>query len=149
VPNTPIVSLRPRTDADLDVLFQIAADLNTWEERDPQALRPLTRERFDTRLARRAENDGAEAALSLVIDADGIAAGSASLFDFDLLARHAEAGISLNPTPEVAASARRPLVELVESGFVRHNLRRIHLQSDRVSHRGDPGVREGGLCRRG
>jgi len=51
VPNTPSVSLRPRTDDDLDLLFETAADLDTWEERNPQAPRPLTRDRFDARLA--------------------------------------------------------------------------------------------------
>jgi len=95
VPKTPIVSLRPRTDDDLDLLFEIAADLDTWEERNPQAPRPLTRDRFDARLVRAAADGGPEAAVSLVIDVDGTAAGSATLFDFDLLARHAEAGISL------------------------------------------------------
>jgi hypothetical protein len=92
VPKPPIVSLRPRTDDDLDLLFEIAADLDTWEERTPQPPRPLTRERFDARLARAADDDGPEAAVSLVVDVDGIAVGTAALFDFDLLARHAEAG---------------------------------------------------------
>ncbi len=95
VPNTPGVSLRPRTDDDLGLLFEIAADLDTWEQRNPQAPRPLTRDRFDAWLARNADNDGPEAAMSLVIAVDGAAVGSASLFGFDLFARHAEAGISL------------------------------------------------------
>ena len=129
VSNTPSVSLRPRTDDDLDLLFYIAADLDTWEERNPQAPRPLTRDRFDARLARTADNDGPEAAMSFVIDVDGAAVGSASLFDFDLFARHAEAGISLVQNARGRGIGTAAIVQLVEFGFVRHNLRRIHLQA--------------------
>jgi RimJ/RimL family protein N-acetyltransferase len=129
VANTPVVSLRPRTDDDLDLLFEIAADLDTWEERNPQAPRPLTRDRFDARLAGSPENDGPEAALLLVIDVDGTAVGSASLFDFDLFARHAEAGISLERNARGRGIGTAAIVQLVEFGFVRHNLRRIHLQA--------------------
>jgi len=129
VPNTPGVSRRPRTDDDLDLLFEIAADLNTWEQRNPQAPRPLTRDGFDARLARNADNDGPEAAMSLVIDVDGAAVGSASLFGFDLFARHAEAGISLERNARGRGIGTAAIVQLVEFGFVRHNLRRIHLQA--------------------
>lgn len=129
MPNTPGVSLRPRTDDDLDLLFEIAADLDTWEQRNPQAPRPLTRDRFDARLARNADNDGPEAAMSLVIDVDGAAVGSASLFGFDLFARHAKAGISLERNARGRGIGTAAIVQLVEFGLVRHNLRRIHLQA--------------------
>jgi len=129
VPNTPIVSLRPRTDDDLDLLFEIAADLDTWEERNPQAPRPLTRDRFDAQLARTADNEGPEAAMSFVIDVEGAAVGSASLFDFDLFARHAEAGISLKRNARGRGIGTAAIVQLVEFRFARHNLRRIHLQA--------------------
>ncbi len=129
VSNTPIVSLRPRTDDDLDLLFEIAADLDTWEERNPQAPRPLTRDRFDARLARTADGEGPEAAMSLVIDVDGAAVGSASLFAFDLFARHAEAGIGLERNARGRGIGTAAIVQLVEFGFARHNLRRIHLQA--------------------
>lgn len=129
VPKTPIVSLRPRTDDDLDVLFEVAADLDTWEEREPQAPRPLTRDSFDTRLVRRAAADGPEAAVSLVVDADGAAVGSVTLFDLDLLARHAEAGIALARNARGRGIGTAAMIQLVEFGFVRHNLRRIHLQA--------------------
>lgn len=129
MPTTPVVSLRPRTDDDLDLLFRIAADLDTWEERNPQAPRPLTRDRFDAGLARAAENDGPESALSLVIDVDGAAVGSASLFNVETLARHAEAGIALEPNARGRGIGTAAVVQLVQFGFVRHNLRRIHLQA--------------------
>lgn len=129
VPKTPIVSLRPRSDEDLDLLFEIAADLDTWEERTPQAPRPLTRDRFDARRVRTADDDDPEAAVSLVIDVNGTAAGSATLFDVDLLARHAEAGINLERNARGRGIGTAAIIQLVEFGFVRHNLRRIHLQA--------------------
>ncbi len=129
MPTTPTVSLRPRTDEDLDLLFTIAADLDTWEERKPQAPRPLTRDRFDARLLRAAENDGPEAPVSLVVDVDGTAVGGATLFDIDVLARHAEAGITLERSARGRGIGTAAIIQLVEFGFVRHNLRRIHLQA--------------------
>jgi len=129
VPETPNVSLRPRTDADLDLLFEIAADLATWEERNPQAPRPLTRDRFDARLARAVDSDAPGDPVALVVDVDGVAVGAASLFDFDFLARHAEAGINLVQGARGRGIGTAAIVQLVEFGFVRHNLRRIHLQA--------------------
>ena len=129
MPNTHIVSLRPRTHEDLDLLFQIAADLDTWEERTPQAPRPLTRDRFDARLVGEADDNGAGAAVSLVVDVDGTAVGSATLFDIDLLARHAEAGIALESSARGLGIGTAAIIQLVQFGFVRHNLRRIHLQA--------------------
>lgn len=129
VSNPPIVSLRPRTEHDLDLLFAIAADLDTWEERSPQAPRPLTRDRFDARVATPADQEGPTAVLSFVIAVDGAAVGSATLFDFDLFARHAEAGISLERNARGRGIGTAAIVQLVEFGFVRHNLRRIHLQA--------------------
>ena len=67
--------------------------------------------------------------VSLVIDVDGVAVGGASLFDFDFLARHAEAGISLVADARGRGIGTAAIVQLVEFGFVRHNLRRIHLQA--------------------
>ncbi|MEO6996888.1 MAG: GNAT family protein [Terracoccus sp.] len=129
MPKKPIVSLRTRTDDDLDLLFDIAADLDTWEEREPQPPRPLTRDHFDARLARTAAADGQQASVSFVIDVDGTAVGSATLFDFDLLARHAEAGINLERNARGRGIGTAAVIQLVEFGFVRHNLRRIHLQA--------------------
>ncbi len=127
VPNPPTVSLRPRTDEDLDLLFEIAADLDTWEERTPHAPRPLTRDRFDAQLATAA--DGTRAPVLFVVDVDGTAVGIASLFDVDLLARHAEAGINLERSARGRGIGTAAIIQLVEFGFVRLNLRRIHLQA--------------------
>jgi RimJ/RimL family protein N-acetyltransferase len=123
---SPAVSLRARTEADLDVLFEIAAELATWEERNPGAPALLTRQRFDARLA---ENDASTDNVSFVVDVDGTAVGGASLFGFDSFARHAEAGISLLPGARGRGIGTAAIVQLVEFGFVRRNLRRIHLQA--------------------
>jgi RimJ/RimL family protein N-acetyltransferase len=129
MPDLPTVSLRARTDDDLDVLFSIAADLDTWEERNPSAPAPLTRGRFDARLARAAESDALEDTVTFVVDVDGIAVGAASLFAFDLFAGHAEAGISLVPDARGRGIGTAAVAQLVDFGFVRRNLRRIHLQA--------------------
>lgn len=127
MPNLPEVSLRARIDADLDVLYRIAADLDTWEERNPWPPTPLTRERFDKRLA--AIADGSDEVVTFVVDVDGAAVGSVTLFGFDLFAGHAEAGIALAPEARGRGIGTAAIVQLVEFGFVRRNLRRIHLQA--------------------
>jgi len=124
-----IVSLRPRTADDLDVLFRIAAELETWEERTPGMPAPLTRERFEARLARTAEGDPAESGVAFMVDVDGAAVGSAVLFGFDQLARHAEAGISLLPEARGRGIGTTAVAQLAEFGFLRCNLRRVHLQA--------------------
>ncbi len=129
MPDPPVVSLRPRTDDDLDVLFQLAADLDTWEERNPEAPRPMTRAHFDARTARAADSDAPGDNVSFVVAVDGVAVGAASLFNFDLFAGHAEAGINLLPTARGRGIGTAAVALLVEFGFVRRNLRRIHLQA--------------------
>ena len=129
MPETPIVSLRARTDDDLDVLFRIAAELDTWEERNPSAPGPLTRERFDARLAGTADGEASQDSVMFVVDVDGTAVGSASLFEFDWFARHAEVGISLVPEARGRGIGTSAIAQIVEFGFVRRNLHRIHLQA--------------------
>ncbi len=43
MPHPPLVTLRARTAADVDALYRVAADLDTWEERTPSRPSPLTR----------------------------------------------------------------------------------------------------------
>jgi RimJ/RimL family protein N-acetyltransferase len=129
MPEVPTVSLRPRTDDDLDVLYRVAADLDTWEERNPSAPAPLTRQRFDARLARGAEDEDSGQNVAFVVDVDGVAVGSASLFNLDSFAHHAEAGIGLLPEARGHGYGTTAIAQLVSFGFVRSNLRRIHLQA--------------------
>lgn len=129
MPDLPTVLLRPRTDDDLDVLFSIAADLDTWEERSPWAPAPMTRKRFEARLAHATESDEPEGPVAFVVDVEGTAVGAASLFEFDTFARHAEAGISLVPDARGRGIGTAAIAQLIEFGFMRRNLRRIHLQA--------------------
>ncbi len=113
----PGATLRTRTEDDLDVLYRLAADLGTWEERNPSQPGPLTRAAFNTRLARTAESDLADHTVSFVIDVDGAAVGSAGLFGFDAFARHAEAGISLVPEARGRGVGRPRSVSSSSSGL--------------------------------
>jgi RimJ/RimL family protein N-acetyltransferase len=125
---SPSVTLRARTEADLDVLFQIAADLDTWEERNPSVPAPMTRGAFDARLAQ-ADSDSSSKNVRFVIDVDGAAVGSVSLFEFDELARHAEVGIAVAAEARGKGIGTAAIAQIVEFAFVRCNLRRLHLQA--------------------
>jgi RimJ/RimL family protein N-acetyltransferase len=125
---SPSVTLRARTEADLDVLFQLAADLDTWEERNPSVPAPMTRDAFDARLAQ-ADADSSSKNVRFVIDVDGAAVGSVSLFEFDELARHAEVGIAVAAEARGKGIGAAAIAQIVEFAFVRCNLRRLHLQA--------------------
>lgn len=122
---TPVVTLRARTPSDADLIFELACDLDTWEERTEDPPRALTRTEFDARQA----SAGASEAVAFVVEADGVAVGTANLFGFDHLARHAEAGISLTRDHRGRGIGTAAITALVEFGFVRLNLHRIHLQA--------------------
>src|SRR3954463_3252772 len=142
MPEMPTVLLRTRTDDDLDVLFDIAADMDTWEERNPWAPAPLTRKSFDARLARATDSDAPEGNVAFVVAVDGKAGGRAALFAVDAVApraealprppsppRHAEAGISLVADARGRGIGTAAVSQLVQFAFVRRNLRRVHLQA--------------------
>ncbi|HEV7183162.1 MAG TPA: GNAT family protein [Leifsonia sp.] len=122
------VKLRARTEADVDVLFKLAADLNTWEERNPSSPAPLTREAFEARLAQ-ADSDSSSKNVRFVVDLDGDAVGSVSLFEFDDLARHAEVGIAVLAESRGKGIGTAAISQIIEFAFVRCNLRRVHLQA--------------------
>ena len=119
------VTLRARTDADIAALFRIAADLSTWEERNPSTPSPLTRSAYEDRLAKM----DADRNVRFVIDLAGETVGSVGLFDFDELARHAEVGIALVPESRGKGIGTAAISQIVEFAFVRCNLRRVHLQA--------------------
>jgi RimJ/RimL family protein N-acetyltransferase len=124
---SPSVTLRARTEADLDVLFQLAADLDTWEERNPSVPAPMTRDAFDARLAQ-ADAGSSSKNVRFVIDVDGAAVGSVSLFEFDDLARHAEVGIAVAAEARGNGIGAAAIAQIVEFAFVRCNLHRVHLE---------------------
>jgi len=124
----PAVVLRARVASDEDVLYRIAADLDTWEERGPSAPAPLTREAWNARLARTDADESGDQ-VRFVIEADGAPVGSIGLFGAERLAGHAEVGIALLPEARGRGIGTAAIEQLLEFGFVRRNLRRIHLQA--------------------
>lgn len=127
MPESPSITLRARSETDFEVLFQIAGDLSSWEERSPAIPAPLDRDAFKARLA---QSDAGSRGKNVrfVIEADGAAVGSVSLFEFDDLARHAEIGIALAPEARGKGIGTEAMAQIVEFAFVRCNLRRVHLQ---------------------
>lgn len=121
----PTVTLRAQTAADADVLYRIASDLDSWEERGPDRPAPLTREAWD---ARNSAGQGLSGTVAFVIDADGLPVGSVSLFSFDELARNAEVGIALLTEARGQGIGTAALRQIVEFGFARCNLHRVHLE---------------------
>jgi RimJ/RimL family protein N-acetyltransferase len=118
------LELRAQTEDDEAFHYRLAADLDTWEERSPAPPKPLTLAAF--RKAR-AERDG-DGAVEFVIAVDGAAIGRCTLFDEDPLARHAEVGIGLVAEARGHGYGTTALRLLVEFGFTRRNLRRLHLE---------------------
>jgi RimJ/RimL family protein N-acetyltransferase len=123
----PAVTLRTRTDADIDVLYRLSAELDTWEERGPTSPAPMSKAAYLARLER-LDSEPADGNVRFVIDADDVAVGSISLFDIDQLARHAEVGIALVAEARGRGIGTAAIAQLVEFAFVRCNLRRLHLQ---------------------
>jgi RimJ/RimL family protein N-acetyltransferase len=117
-----IVTLRPQADEDFELLYRIAADLDSWEERGPSAPAPLTRTAYRQRF------DAADpAAVSFMVCVDERAVGRINLFDEDPLARTAEVGMALAPEARSKGYGTAALRQIVEFGFQRRNLRRLHL----------------------
>ncbi|MEI3843584.1 MULTISPECIES: GNAT family N-acetyltransferase [unclassified Microbacterium] len=122
----PAVRLRARTDEDLDALYEIASDLDTWEERNPGRPVTVTREAWRARLAEREADPGGN--VSFVIDEAGKAVGTIGLFDFDGLSGHAEVGIALTPSARGRGIGTAAIAQILEFAFVRCNLHRVHLE---------------------
>lgn len=120
-----LVTLRAATAADADALYALAAELETWEERQPRAPRPLTREEWDERFEQAQRDRGDD--LRFVVEADGAVAGSCGLFGVDHLARSAEVGIALLAPARGRGLGTDAMRLLVDFAFIRLNLRRVHL----------------------
>ncbi|MFN2518699.1 MAG: GNAT family N-acetyltransferase [Jatrophihabitantaceae bacterium] len=120
-----LIELRAITDDDEPVLYRIAAELDTWEERSPSPPRPLTRAAHREREAKFALTDDTR----FVVSFDGQAVGTVSLFHEDLLARHAEVGIALLPEARGKGYGTDALRLVVEFAFTTRNLRRVYLSA--------------------
>jgi RimJ/RimL family protein N-acetyltransferase len=116
------VTLRAQADEDFDLLYRIAADLDSWEERGPEAPAPLTRAAYRQRLER-----AGSSGVDFMICADGRAVGRINLFGEDSLARTAEVGMALEPGARGNGYGTAALRQIVEFAFDRRNLRRLHL----------------------
>ena len=88
----------------------------------------LTWASFDDRLSA-SDLESSEGGVRFAIDVNGIAIGSVSPFDFDNLACHAEIGIVTAQQVRDRGIGTSAISQMVEFGFVRRNLRRIHLQA--------------------
>jgi RimJ/RimL family protein N-acetyltransferase len=117
------VRLRARTADDVDLLFEVFSELDTWEERNPSPPRPVVRADFERRLAA-GDFDGD---VHFVVEADGRAVGRCTLMHEDPLTRSAEIGIALSSSARGRGVGTAALDQLVEFAFVRRNLRRLQL----------------------
>lgn len=124
---SPLVTLRTRSDGDTEMLWRIAAELDTWEERGPDLPAPLTRAAFEARLAQ--QDDTSEYTARFIVETDGVAVGSVSLFNIDQFARRAEVGISLSAEARGLGIGTQAMRQIVEFAFVRCNFRRVHLEA--------------------
>jgi RimJ/RimL family protein N-acetyltransferase len=120
-----LVTLRAITPADYDVLYEIAADLDTWEQRNPRPPGTLNRAEWEERFSARLKDPEA---VEFGIEADGTLVGSCVLMHLDLLARNAEVGIALGAGARGRGYGTDALRVLAEFSFTRRNLHRIHLQ---------------------
>lgn len=117
------VQLRARTAADVDMLYELFTELDTWEERSPTPPRPVARDQFERRLA-----DGDfDGDVHFVVESDGVAVGRCTLMHEDALTRSAEIGIALLASARGRGLGTEALRQLVEFAFVRRNLRRLYL----------------------
>ncbi len=124
---TPTITLRAPTDDDFDLLYRVAAELDTWEERSPSMPAPLTRAAYEQRLSSSSEDPATS--MRFVVEADGVAVGGVSMFEIDPLARNAEVGITLAQDARGRGIGTLAVARLAEFAFVRCNLRRLHLQA--------------------
>ncbi|WP_295011904.1 GNAT family N-acetyltransferase [uncultured Microbacterium sp.] len=126
MPSRPTVTLRARTDADLDTLFALASDLDSWEQRSPRRPAPMAKEPWLARIREReADPNGG---IAFVIDVDGAPVGTINLFDIDDFAHHGEVGIALIASARGQGVGTEAMRQIVEFAFVRANLRRVHLE---------------------
>ncbi len=119
----PDVGLRTQVEADEQVLYRVWSELDTWEQRMSAPPAPLSLAEFRERAASGALTGNAD----FVITLDGEAVGRCTLFHEDGLARSAEVGIALVPEARGYGVGTAALTQLVQFGFLRRNLRRLHL----------------------
>jgi len=118
-----LIELRALTDDDEAVLYRVAADIDTWEERSPRSPAPLTLAAYREREAKFVLAGDTR----FVVAVDGQAIGTVALFNEDPLARHAEVGIALLADSRGNGYGTEALRLIVGFAFTRRNLRRVYL----------------------
>ncbi|HEY8301990.1 MAG TPA: GNAT family protein [Jatrophihabitans sp.] len=121
-----IVTLRPLTEADEDALYELVADLGTWEENTPAAPTAITRTAFAERFQKWLSPEPGSTLFA--IELAGVVIGRCDLFGVDELARSGEVGIGLVASARGRGAGTDALRLLVRFGFVRRNLHRVHLR---------------------
>jgi RimJ/RimL family protein N-acetyltransferase len=120
-----LVTLRAQQESDADALYEIAAELDTWELRNASPPRPVSRPEFLESFTKSITSNDGDAWLA--IEADGALIGRCGLFHIDHLARTAEVGIGLQSAARGRGYGTDALRVLARLAFDRHNLRRLHL----------------------
>jgi RimJ/RimL family protein N-acetyltransferase len=119
------VTLRPVRADDLDSIYAIFADLDTWELRTPRPPAPFTMTAFRQWYAQILEGlDEIEFAITV----QDRLVGRCTLLRLDPLARNAELGIALGAGERGQGYGTDAVRALVEFGFERRNLHRIFLE---------------------
>jgi RimJ/RimL family protein N-acetyltransferase len=121
------VNLRAPAEGDLGALYEIAAELATWEDRNTSPPRPLSRAEFAARYT--AGLTAVDHDLWFVIEAGGGVIGRCDLFHIDTLARSGEVGIALHSSSRGRGYGTDALRVLVRFAFERRNLHRVHLSA--------------------
>lgn len=118
------VTLRPVQADDLDEIYAIFADLDTWELRTPHPPAPFTMIAFRQWYCRILENRDE---IEFAITVQDRLVGRCTLLHLDPLARNAELGIALGADERGHGYGTDAVRALVEFGFERRNLHRIFL----------------------
>jgi RimJ/RimL family protein N-acetyltransferase len=122
------VSLRAPTEGDLDALYEIAAELGSWEERNTTPARPLPRPEFAEEFKKGLTTPDGDVRFVIVSGGSAVV-GRCALFAIDQVARNGEVGIALHASARARGHGTDALRVLVRFGFDRRNLHRLHLST--------------------
>jgi RimJ/RimL family protein N-acetyltransferase len=118
-----LVELRAMADGDEAVLYRVAADLDSWEQRTASPPAPLTLATYRERV----RSSAVAGEVAFVVTVGDVPIGTVQLFHEDSLARHAEVGIALLPDARGKGYGTDALRLIIDFGFCRRNLRRLYL----------------------
>jgi RimJ/RimL family protein N-acetyltransferase len=118
------VSLRSVQAEDLEAIYTIFADLDTWEQRSPRPPAPFTMAAFRPWYTRILEDQDE---IEFAVTVQDRLIGRCTLLHPDPLAHNAELGIALSAGERGRGYGTDTVKALVEFGFERRNLHRIFL----------------------